>query len=150
MTLAYSRTAQAVFNTSFTTAMAFLATAHSPVMPISTFGIYAALCVVINYIMVITLTPTAVLVYEVYVQKWKGCCGFLDCFCCPCSAKPKTEEKIQAGGGGAAKKEASRSGIVEKFFDKAYIPLFAGGSGGKIKAVVSVVICLAWGVFSGR
>ena len=62
----------------------------------------------------------------------------------------ETEEKIQAGGGGAAKKEASRSGIVEKFFDKAYIPLFAGGSGGKIKAVVSIVICLAWGVFSGR
>ena len=65
MTVAYGRTAQAVFNTSFTTAMAFVATAISPIMPISTFGIYAALCIVINYVMVITLTPCAVLVYEV-------------------------------------------------------------------------------------
>ena len=32
--LAYSRTVKAVFNTSFTTAMAFVATAMSPIMPI--------------------------------------------------------------------------------------------------------------------
>ena len=70
MTIAYSRTAQAVFNTSFTTAMAFVATAISPIMPISTFGIYAALCIVINYIMVITFTPCAVLVWETRVSKW--------------------------------------------------------------------------------
>ena len=42
-----------VFNTSFTTTVAFLATATSPAMPISTFGIYAALTIVSNYIFVI-------------------------------------------------------------------------------------------------
>jgi predicted RND superfamily exporter protein len=44
MRLKYSmtRTAQAVFNTSFTTAAAFFATAVSPIMPIATFGIFSA------------------------------------------------------------------------------------------------------------
>jgi predicted RND superfamily exporter protein len=37
------RTTYAVFNTSFTTAMAFFATAISPIMPISTFGIFSAM-----------------------------------------------------------------------------------------------------------
>uniref|UniRef100_A0A7S2QV85 SSD domain-containing protein n=1 Tax=Triparma pacifica TaxID=91992 RepID=A0A7S2QV85_9STRA len=145
MTLAYSRTAQAVFNTSFTTAMAFVATAISPIMPISTFGIYAALCIVINYVMVITLTPCAVLVYEAHVQKWMGC------FCCPCSEKRKTEEEIQNP---PTELEHDRSGIVEKFFDKVYIPMFAGNekegaSSNKGVAVVSILICVAWGIAAG-
>ena len=42
------RTIVAVFNTSFTTTVAFLATAISPVMPISTFGIYASLTIISN------------------------------------------------------------------------------------------------------
>ena len=36
------RTTYAVFNTSFTTSMAFFATAISPIMPISTFGVFSA------------------------------------------------------------------------------------------------------------
>ena len=151
MTVAYGRTAQAVFNTSFTTAMAFVATAISPIMPISTFGIYAALCIVINYIMVITLTPCAVLVYEVYVQKWRGCP-------CPCNDKPKTDEEIRNPV--KEMEKTSRGGIVERFFDNVYIPLFAGGEGeggegkaslrGRNFAIASIVFCCAWGVFSGR
>ncbi|GMH73348.1 hypothetical protein TrST_g2399 [Triparma strigata] len=127
MTIAYSRTAQAVFNTSFTTAMAFVATAISPIMPISTFGIYAALCIVINYIMVITFTPTAVLVYETRVSKWKNC------FSCCCSSKEEKEVD-------------ERGGIVEKFFDKAYIPSMTGS---KTVAIFSIITCIAWGFVAG-
>ena len=39
---AYSRTASAVFNTSFTTALAFVCTGVSPLMPISAFGWYVS------------------------------------------------------------------------------------------------------------
>ena len=54
MTYAYGRTASAVFNTSFTTAMAFVSTAISPIMTISAFGTYAAIAILVNYVMVIT------------------------------------------------------------------------------------------------
>jgi len=60
----WSHTAQSVFNTSFTTASAFFATALNPVMPISSFGIFAALAIIINYIFTITLFPATVLIWE--------------------------------------------------------------------------------------
>merc|ERR1711871_1660355 len=64
MQYAYSRTAKAVFNTSFTTAMAFVSTGISPLMSISTFGWFAALCILINYLFVISLPPAAIVVAE--------------------------------------------------------------------------------------
>jgi hypothetical protein len=94
LAVSYSRTMQAVFNTSFTTAMAFISTAISPIMPISAFGIYATLCIIANYVFVITLTPPAIMLHQKYFGGFvrKGCCsGF--CYCsrvpgvaqiCPC------------------------------------------------------------------
>merc|ERR1711871_1693650 len=67
MPFAYSRTSKAVFNTSFTTAMAFVSTGISPMMSISTFGWFASVCICINYIFVITWTPTVILVHHLYV-----------------------------------------------------------------------------------
>ena len=63
---AFVHTAQAVFNTSFTTAFAFIATGFSPLMPISTFGFYAATVIVLNYVFVMTLTPSVTLLGERY------------------------------------------------------------------------------------
>lgn len=60
----WTHTAQGVFNTSLTTASAFFATALNPVMPISSFGIYAAVAIIINYVLTITLFPTIVLIWE--------------------------------------------------------------------------------------
>ena len=51
MTYAYSRTAVAVFNTSFTTAMAFVSTGISPMMSISTFGWFATIAIAVNYLL---------------------------------------------------------------------------------------------------
>merc|ERR1712127_530055 len=48
------RAASAVFNTSFTTAAAFASCAVSNVMPMRTSGYYAATCIVMNYLMVIS------------------------------------------------------------------------------------------------
>lgn len=67
MTYAYGRTASAVFNTSFTTAMAFVSTAISPIMTISAFGTYAAIAILVNYIMVITWFPAVILTAELYI-----------------------------------------------------------------------------------
>mmetsp|Transcript_47996 Transcript_47996/g.133968 ORF Transcript_47996/g.133968 Transcript_47996/m.133968 type:complete len:870 (+) Transcript_47996:864-3473(+) len=72
MEYAYSRAMKAVFNTSWTTAMAFFATAVSPIMPISTFGIYAALCIIMNYVFVMTLTPATIIIQEYYMEGTHG------------------------------------------------------------------------------
>ena len=76
MYYAYKRTASAVFNTSFTTAMAFVSTGISPMMSISTFGWFASVCICINYIFVITWTPTVILVHHLYVvPAYNKCVG---------------------------------------------------------------------------
>jgi hypothetical protein len=66
-----------VFNTSFTTAMAFVSTAISPVMPISAFGIYATICIIVNYLFVITLTPPAIIIHHKHMGGFgpAGWCG---------------------------------------------------------------------------
>ena len=59
MAFAYHRTYRAVLNTSLTTAMAFVGTGISPLMGFSTFGWFAAICIILNYVLVITFTPAA-------------------------------------------------------------------------------------------
>ena len=62
----YRHTLATVFNTSFTTAFAFVATGLSPLMTISTFGHFAATCIVMNYIFVMTLMPPALILHDMY------------------------------------------------------------------------------------
>ncbi len=69
---AYSRTVVAVFNTSFTTAMAFVATGVSPIMSIATFGWFAATCIVMNYVITVTWYPAVIIVKEQYVDFYLG------------------------------------------------------------------------------
>ncbi len=71
MAYAYGRTASAVFNTSFTTAMAFVSTAISPIMTISAFGAFAAIAILVNYVMVITWLPAIILAAEIHI--WPRC-----------------------------------------------------------------------------
>eukprot|EP00945_MAST-04E_sp_MAST-4E-sp1_P001572 g1572.t1 len=68
MAFAYHRTYRAVLNTSLTTAMAFVGTGISPLMGFSTFGWFAAICIILNYVLVITFTPAALLVQEMYIS----------------------------------------------------------------------------------
>jgi hypothetical protein len=87
---AYTRTYRAVFNTSFTTAVAFVATSISPVMPISTFGIFSALAIVLNYVFVISLTPAALIIYH---RTWEGKkCFPPSCGCCGATAEDAADD----------------------------------------------------------
>jgi predicted RND superfamily exporter protein len=63
-------TIRAVFNTSFTTIVAFGSTAISPIMPISAFGIFAATAIFVNCKWLLLLLLIVVVV---------ACCC---CFCC--------------------------------------------------------------------
>ncbi len=55
--------------------MAFIATGFSPLMPIATFGWFAATCIVVNYIFVITLMPPVVIINEMYFERTCTFCG---------------------------------------------------------------------------
>ena len=66
MRLAYSfrRAARATATTSSTTSVAFLANAFSPIMPIASFGIYAAVIISVNYALIIMVFPPLIIWYE--------------------------------------------------------------------------------------
>ena len=59
-----NRSAQSVFNTSFTTASAFIVTGVTPLVPISSFGIFAALVIIVCFIFTLTLFPTTILLWD--------------------------------------------------------------------------------------
>ena len=58
LSYAWKRAGTAIFNTSFTTTVAFISTAISPITPVAGFGIYAAMLVVLNFIFTVTLYPS--------------------------------------------------------------------------------------------
>jgi len=147
MNFAYSRTAQAVFNTSFTTAVAFIATGVSPVMPVAAFGYYAAIAILMNYVLAVTFLPASFIIWEIYFRKARlvGCCFP----CVPrCALRPPEtplglavdapaaaeegkvgmeEGKVGAEGKPpaltpGAPDQFAKLGRVERFFHKVYAP----------------------------
>jgi hypothetical protein len=102
----YRHTMSTVFNTSFTTSMAFLATGLSPLMPIATFGWFAATCIVCNFVFVISLMPPIVVISEMYFEN----------SCIPCQEKKvrKSVASSRTSGSGAANTPVSK---VEGTYD---------------------------------
>lgn len=90
-----------IFNTSLTTCMAFLATAVSPIMPISTFGYFAAVCIIMNYVFVCVWTPVVILFWYRHWASQNCCCCCANdpswevCFCiAPANRRPKIDIDI--------------------------------------------------------
>jgi hypothetical protein len=137
MTYAYSRTAVAVFNTSFTTAMAFVSTGISPMMSISTFGWFATIAIAVNYLFVVSFTPTAILLSELYVNPF--CSKLWN----PC--KKKKEENVEGGGGSGEQKRPKP--LVQKFFEQLYVPtmLKRASPGSSVKPVAIFFVALFGG-----
>ena len=66
---AYESSVISMFVTSLTTMVAFLANVLSPLLATSSFGVFAALLVGIQYLSVITLLPAAIVVFHKYFEK---------------------------------------------------------------------------------
>lgn len=80
----YRRTALTVLNTSLTTAIAFFATAAAPIMPIASFGLFAATMILLNWLSCITLWPCIVMLWELHFCRASGCgCCFSCDLVCP-------------------------------------------------------------------
>ena len=138
--------------TSLTTCVAFIATAISPIMPIASFGIYAAMGVLFNYVLVMTLFPCTLMIWH---YKLYGCCdkacgrSFCCChqpftppkrgeqatWCPPCTAAadgaaaeptlvPSKQEVIiaKADGGGGGEEQEEVLDSMSRFFKETYAP----------------------------
>lgn len=74
MSFVYRRAASAMFTTSFTTIVAFVTSVFSPLLGVSTFGIFSALLVFVNYCSVIIFFPTVIITYEFYWKNYRWHC----------------------------------------------------------------------------
>jgi len=75
MSYTWRRATRAMAVTSSTTAVAFLANAFSSIMPISSFGIYAAIIIPVNYFLVISFFPAVLMWWEQKVNGKICVCG---------------------------------------------------------------------------
>jgi hypothetical protein len=94
LSFAYRRAASAMFITSLTTAASFLVNAISPIPPIRLFGIYMALLIVSNYILVITWYPLIQVIQH-------RCCSHRTCCCCCCLCHRRGKQpgpEVESGG----------------------------------------------------
>ena len=71
MSYTFRRATTAMAITSATTFIAFLATYFSPIMPISSFGVWAGTAVMVNYLLVITYFPAMVAFHHQNVKKYE-------------------------------------------------------------------------------
>jgi hypothetical protein len=71
---AYSKSCTSMFVTSLTTAVAFAASALTPLLATKSFGVFAAILVFYNYFSVIIFFPTVVIVYHLKFENWKWPC----------------------------------------------------------------------------
>ena len=68
MAYTWRRASKAIFVTSFTTGVAFMATGFSEIMSISSFGYFAAIIIPVNYLLVITAYPPVLVIQERYLK----------------------------------------------------------------------------------
>ncbi|XP_076080756.1 protein dispatched homolog 1-like [Mytilus galloprovincialis] len=74
LTEAYSKSCKSMLITSITTAVAFTASALSPLLATKSFGVFAAILVIYNYLSVIIFFPTVVMVYHIKYEDWTWPC----------------------------------------------------------------------------
>ena len=64
LTTVYKRAAKATLITSFTTMIAFLSNVQSPLLAVSSFGLFSAILVLVNYLSVILFFPTVIMMHH--------------------------------------------------------------------------------------
>ena len=107
----YRRAAAAMFVTSLTTMIAFFANTLSPLLSVSTFGLFSGLLVFVNYISVITYFPTVVLLYHL---KWEQK---------PlCSIRSQSVDSTQDSFGDGSKK-GKPNVILVRFFEGTFFQI---------------------------
>lgn len=81
LSFVYRRAARAMFITSFTTMVAFLSNVLSPLLAISSFGVFSAVLIMVNYCSVVIFFPVVIILHE-QSRKDRCCCCLLNVQCC--------------------------------------------------------------------
>lgn len=77
LSVVFRSAAKATFITSLTTTIAFLSNVQSPLLAVSSFGLFSAILVAVNYCSCILFLPTVIIFHE---QRRKGrCCFWTTC-----------------------------------------------------------------------
>jgi hypothetical protein len=141
---AYTRAMEAIFNTSFTTALAFMAMISSKILPIQTFGLFAAIAVIINYLMVISLIPAALIFYNTHFPSKAPALQQI-----ATSEEGAKSETKEAGAADDAHAVLAKQPRLDRFFTEYFTPfiLKRGHGGIKWNALAAVVLSTAIGVF---
>ncbi|CAJ1966509.1 unnamed protein product [Cylindrotheca closterium] len=111
MSWVYRRTGTAMAITSATTCSAFLCTLITPLTSIQSFGIFAAVVILIDYVLVMTLFCTAVVIFHDRLEG-QACCG-----CCwPCGVQNPTNTDKARQALEEAGEEPVQGDRVSRFF----------------------------------
>lgn len=89
----WKRAAGTMLTTTLTTAISLICTAASPVPAVKAFGIFGALLIIADYVLVITWFPSVVLLYA------KACGGCESCEAKCCCRAPKEQACCEGGCG---------------------------------------------------
>ena len=83
MAYSFKRAFKAIIVTSSTTSVAFLANALSDIVPIRAFGIFAAIIIPVNFLLIILIMPAIQIIHDRYFAK---CFTYRKIFaaCCKC------------------------------------------------------------------
>jgi hypothetical protein len=135
MSWVYRRTGTAMGITSATTCAAFLCTLITPLTSIQSFGVFAAVVIFIDYVLVMSLFCTAVVIYHDRYED-RSRCGC----CCPCDAiKPSNTDKARQVLEEAGDEPIPRDRISE-FFRYKFAPFIENPAA----RLVLAVLFLAW------
>jgi len=91
MTFTFRRALRAMAITSSTTAVAFFVNITSGLMPIRAFGVFAGIIVLVNYLLVVTFFPPAIIVYEKYIEERANRFSKKICICSKKKQSPEDE-----------------------------------------------------------
>ena len=114
MSFVFRKTGSAMMITSATTCAAFLCTLITPLSSIQSFGIFAACVILIDYLLVMSLFCTAVVIYHDRFES-RARCGC----CCPCGIQnPSVTENAKARIEGNNGNEIKRDRVSDFFRTK--------------------------------
>lgn len=135
MSWVYRRTGSAMAITSATTCSAFLCTLVTPLVDIRSFGIFAAIVIFIDYVLVMTLFCTAVVIYHNKFER-PGCCGVCSAGCR--TAEPSSTDTARESIGSV---DADKQGDkISRFFRNQFSPFI-----GKLSSrIVIAIVFTAW------
>jgi len=120
--------------TTFTTAVAFLANVFSKLMPIRSFGIFAAVMIPMNYFLVITVYPAVLMIHERYFNWifpwcWKQCKRGI---------KVTSKDEIPEENAELEKPKRSKGSLIERFFGGPYMTFL------KYARFIIIPVVLIW------